>query len=51
MNYWCLMLNTSRKSEEIKKPHKNERFLLFLCFLTSALIGYFLINHLALLGA
>ena len=44
------MLHTSEKSEEIKEPHKNERFLLFLCFLTSALIGYFLTNHVALLG-
>ena len=51
MSYRCLMLNTSERKEEIKKLYKNERFLLFLCFLTSALIGYFLINHVALLGA
>jgi len=45
------MLRNSEKSENVEKSHKNERFLLFLCFLTSALIGYFLTNYVALFGA
>jgi hypothetical protein len=44
-------MNSSKKPENIEKSHKNERFLLFLCFITSALIGYFLTNHVALFGA
>ena len=44
------MLHKSKK-DEFEEEHKHERFLLFLCFLTSALIGYFLTNHVALLGA
>jgi len=42
-------LHNSEK-EEFEEEHKHERFLMFLCFLASALIGYFLTNHLALLG-
>ena len=46
-----MLLRSSKKNKEYDEPHKNERFLLFLCFLASALIGYFLTNHVALLGA
>jgi hypothetical protein len=45
------MLHGPEKDEEFKEPNKHERFLLFLCFLASALIGYFLTSHIALLGA
>jgi hypothetical protein len=40
------------KADENEEFHvkKHERFLMFLCFLTSALIGYILTNHVALLG-
>ncbi|MGB9842185.1 MAG: hypothetical protein ACPLKZ_05605 [Candidatus Bathyarchaeales archaeon] len=40
-----------RKSEELKEPHKHEGFLLFLCFLSSALIGYILTHYFAIFGA
>ncbi|HLC00649.1 MAG TPA: hypothetical protein VJL33_04970 [Candidatus Bathyarchaeia archaeon] len=39
-----------KKTEEYQEPHKHERFLIFLCFLTTALIGYVLTNHVSLLG-
>ena len=38
------------KKENWEKPHKHEHILLFACFLASSLIGYFLMNHFALLG-
>jgi predicted nucleic acid-binding Zn ribbon protein len=41
---------SSDKSEEWKKSRRNERALMCLCFLASALIGYVLTNHVALLG-
>jgi hypothetical protein len=40
-----------RKHEEHADPHEHDRFLLFLCFLATSLIGYVLMNHVALLGA
>jgi hypothetical protein len=43
-------LRLTEKDEEFEEPHKHEKFLLFLCFLGSALIGYVLTNHVALLG-
>jgi hypothetical protein len=43
-------LNKSEKDEAFEEPHKHERFLMFLCFVTTAVIGYFLTNHVALLG-
>ncbi len=46
-----MMLHKSEKDEEFEESHKHERFLLFLCFLASALIGYFLTNHVAIFGA
>jgi hypothetical protein len=45
------MLHRSEKDGEFEDHNKHERFLLFLCFLTSALIGYFLTNYVALFGA
>jgi|GEM_PF-1754505 len=45
------MLHRSKKDEEFEEQHNHERFLLFLCFLASALIGYFLTNYVALFGA
>ena len=45
------MLHRAKKDEEFEEDHKHERFMLFLCFLTSALIGYFLTNHVVLFGA
>jgi len=44
-------LRSSEKAEKLEKSYKNERFLLFVCFLTSALIGYFLTHHVVLFGA
>ena len=43
-------MNSSEKTGKFEKSHKNEEFLLFLCFLSTALIGYFLTNHVALFG-
>ena len=39
-----------KKHEEFEEPHKHEQLLMFLCFLATALIGYVLTNHVALLG-
>ncbi|MGB9914433.1 MAG: hypothetical protein ACPLIG_00050 [Candidatus Bathyarchaeales archaeon] len=41
----------SRERKELKEPHKHEDFLLFTCFLSSALIGYFLTHYFILFGA
>jgi hypothetical protein len=40
----------SNGDEEYSPPHRHDRFIMFVCFLTSALIGYVLTNHVALLG-
>ena len=32
------------------EEHKHDGFLIFACFLGSALVGYLLMNHFALLG-
>jgi hypothetical protein len=44
-------LRSSEKTEKLEKTLKNERFLLFMCFLTGALIGYILTHHVVLFGA
>jgi len=36
-----------KKHEEYEEPHKHEHFLTFLCFLVTALIGYFLTTYVA----
>jgi hypothetical protein len=46
-----MILHRSKKDEKFEEHHEHERFLLFLCFLSSALIGYFLTNYVALFGA
>ncbi len=38
------------KEATYEEPHKHDRFLMFLSFVATALIGYFLTNHVALLG-
>jgi len=38
------------KKDEFQEKQKRERLLMFVFFLTGALIGYFLTNHVALLG-
>jgi hypothetical protein len=40
-----------RKHKEYEPPHEHDRLLLFVCFLAASLIGYVLMNHVALLGA
>jgi hypothetical protein len=40
-----------RKHEEQRESKEHDRFLMFLCFLAASLIGYVLMNHIALLGA
>jgi len=42
-------LHTS-KDDEFEGKHKHDRLIMLACFLTSALIGYFLTNHVALIG-
>jgi len=32
------------------EEHKHDGFLVFACFLSSALVGYIIMNHFALLG-
>jgi len=44
-------MHNSKKREKTEKSHKHENLLLFLCFLTSSLIGYFLTHHVALFSA
>jgi hypothetical protein len=39
-----------KHGQEFEEPHKHERFMLFLCFLATALAGYVVMNHVALLG-
>jgi hypothetical protein len=46
-----MILHRSKKDEKFEEHHEHEQFLLFLCFLSSALIGYFLTNYVALFGA
>jgi len=38
------------KRGKLKNPFSNEMFLIVLCFLASAIVGYILTNHIALLG-
>ena len=40
-----------KHDEGFEEPHKHEHFMMFLCFLATALVGYVLMNHVALLGA
>jgi hypothetical protein len=40
-----------RKHQEYEPPYEHDRVLLFVCFLATSLIGYVLMNHVALLGA
>jgi hypothetical protein len=39
-----------RKHEKREEPHEHDRFLTFLCFLATALLGYFLTNYVAMLS-
>ncbi|MGD6932827.1 MAG: hypothetical protein ACQCN5_01305 [Candidatus Bathyarchaeia archaeon] len=39
-----------RVEEDEFVEHKYDGFLIFLCFLGSSLVGYVIMNHLALLG-
>ena len=37
--------------EGFQPSHNHDRFLMFVCFLVGAVVGYFLTNHVWLLGA
>jgi hypothetical protein len=39
-----------RNHREHEEPRGYDRFLLFVCFLATSLIGYFLMNYVAFLG-
>ncbi len=43
-------LRWSKHKEEVEELHEHDKFLLFLSFLATALVGYVLTNHVALLG-
>jgi hypothetical protein len=38
------------ESKKTEKSHNNDHYLLLLCFVASALVGYFLIHYLAPFG-
>jgi len=44
-------MHNTKKPDKPEKNHKHEPALLLLCFITTALIGYFLTHHVALLNA
>ena len=43
-------MRLGRKHEDYEEPHRRDGFLLFVCFLVTSLVGYVLMNYVALLG-
>jgi len=46
-----LKMRSFRKREKYDAPHKHDGVVTFLCFLATALAGYFLTNYIAMLSA